>query len=550
MRRTLVALLTALLIVALPHGEAASMPIPTPAEAIDYFGFQLDYFGSAYEAGDFGEIRPEDLERFDELAAQLDAIDPDGGAAADAAIGQFIMRLVVFLQELATRDGADPVLVQEVGMIASIATGPMPVGAPVAPVATQPVTTPPVTVPATAPQTVPVTAAPVATSVPVTAPPVTVAPATQPPSTVAVVAERTAAGGSRGITINPLHILAVIAAVAIVAIASYAGPRWYRSRLPKPTGRPGFHDLMDVSRRLAGAGSGMEVEEMAVRQAMRLTAARSGAFVRHRERRLSVGFETDDGLLVGERLRDGLLDRVVGAGHEVMQISATEPSIRNLPASILAAPVFVGGVVHGTVVLVRPVDDPFTDDDLRMLTDLKPIFGAAFEQVQHTEQVRAEALADGLTGVRNRRALDLAIADRGAAPFAAVMVDLDHFKTVNDTHGHQAGDDLLRSVANRLVANVRPGDEVYRYGGEEFAVVLPDTHEETAAEVAERVRIALEATPFLVGPARIEHRATASLGVASGTDGTAVFGRADQALYEAKRSGRNRVVIAAPAPAL
>ena len=122
------------------------------------------------------------------------------------------------------------------------------------------------------------------------------------------------------------------------------------------------------------------------------------------------------------------------------------------------------------------------------------------------------------------------------------MVDLDHFKSVNDLHGHPAGDALLRGVSAVMRERVRPGDRVYRLGGEEFCVLLQRTSMEEAAEVAERVRSAIAGGAFSIGrPDPL--RATASFGVAStgDLDGPALIARADEALYAAKQSGRNRV---------
>lgn len=513
------------------------MPFPEPDLVMMASAVRNDVntFRDALDAGKFGVPIDGDRERFDDLDRRLADLEGRGDSLTELDLFPLIDEFMVLLLELAGRPGADPVTVARVSLMSGIDLTPVPLP-------TVPPTVPPTTQVATAPATT----AP-ATTAPVTAP-AEVAPLAAPavtPSTIAPTAEPGPTGPASAASGWSFQtwLLLVIAGAALLSIVLYTAERWHRHRLPKPTGRPGFHDLLDVSRRLAGAGSTDEVEEMAVRQAMRLTGATAGAFIRHRDRRLSIGFETEANMLVGDRLRDGALDRVVGTGNELMQVSSTEPSIRNLPASLLAAPVYLAGSVVGAVVLVRDAADPFGDHDLRMITDLKPIVGAALEQVHHTQNVRAEALADGLTGVRNRRALDLAVAELGDGVFAAVMVDLDHFKSVNDTYGHQAGDELLRAVAARLVANVRPGDQVYRYGGEEFSIVMPDTAEATAAEVAERVRIALEATPFLLGPTRIEHRATASLGVASGRDGTQVFAHADAALYEAKRTGRNRVML-------
>jgi two-component system cell cycle response regulator len=125
-----------------------------------------------------------------------------------------------------------------------------------------------------------------------------------------------------------------------------------------------------------------------------------------------------------------------------------------------------------------------------------------------------------------------------------VVVDIDHFKDVNDSYGHDAGDEVLRSIAQRVLGNIRSFDMASRMGGEEFVVVMPDTPQEDALAAAERLRARIAETPIAtVGGRTVQ--VTASLGVAAsyrGDTGAALLKRADQALYAAKRDGRNRVV--------
>jgi diguanylate cyclase (GGDEF)-like protein len=128
------------------------------------------------------------------------------------------------------------------------------------------------------------------------------------------------------------------------------------------------------------------------------------------------------------------------------------------------------------------------------------------------------------------------------------IVDIDHFKRVNDVHGHSAGDAVLTEVADQLQALARGGDAVARIGGEEFAWIMPETNLPVAFDVAERVREAIAATDY--GDAT---EVTISVGISElgdATSGDALYKRADAALYEAKRSGRNRTVRHPPGPAL
>lgn len=124
------------------------------------------------------------------------------------------------------------------------------------------------------------------------------------------------------------------------------------------------------------------------------------------------------------------------------------------------------------------------------------------------------------------------------------MLDIDHFKLVNDHYGHQAGDRVLQAVADLILLNVRPVDSVCRYGGEELAVILPETGEEGAAMVAERIRERV-AGAGIVAPSGEAIQVTVSIGVAgfplAAADAAALIGVADTALYSAKRDGRNRV---------
>jgi len=168
---------------------------------------------------------------------------------------------------------------------------------------------------------------------------------------------------------------------------------------------------------------------------------------------------------------------------------------------------------------------------------------------------RAEKLAalDPLTSVANRRRFDefiataVEISHEDGTPLCLIMTDIDHFKVVNDTYGHSAGDKVLKAFADLISTSVRANDLVARYGGEEFAIVLPRTATGNAFDIAERIRAKFELGGGNDDSVALElGRLTASFGVAEIRDGeapSALIERADQMLYEAKRKGRNRTVI-------
>lgn len=161
---------------------------------------------------------------------------------------------------------------------------------------------------------------------------------------------------------------------------------------------------------------------------------------------------------------------------------------------------------------------------------------------------------DPLTGVGNRAAMnealtrEIELARRNRTPLALLVVDLDHFKAINDSYGHNIGDLVLKSSAQRLENALRSTDQVFRYGGEEFVIVLSQTDQQGAALVAERLRRAISRNPIFSETADIH--VTASLGVAhyrEGMSGEILFQQADEALYQAKRDGRDRTVVAGQA---
>ena len=174
--------------------------------------------------------------------------------------------------------------------------------------------------------------------------------------------------------------------------------------------------------------------------------------------------------------------------------------------------------------------------------------------VEHinTQELIDAALTDPLTGLHNRRGLEgrseaLHFRPGGATVTQVwIMVDIDHFKRVNDTYGHEAGDEVLKAVAEALRSTARVADIVARFGGEEFVLVLPDTSAEMAARIAERLRLAIEALSTDVDGQVI--RVTASFGVAQRAAQESqleVLERADAALFSSKKDGRNRVTMSA-----
>jgi len=175
---------------------------------------------------------------------------------------------------------------------------------------------------------------------------------------------------------------------------------------------------------------------------------------------------------------------------------------------------------------------------------------AALER--NLENAILDSTMDGLTGVANRKSFDAVIrksagdAMNSGEELALLMIDIDHFKTVNDSWGHQTGDIVLRHLAITLQKAVRGGDFVARYGGEEFAVILPRTDGKAAVSVAENIRLALAREPLLLDLTPPMTPITVSIGAACYEPGESLaqwVGKADAALYSAKRDGRDRVEL-------
>jgi diguanylate cyclase len=194
-------------------------------------------------------------------------------------------------------------------------------------------------------------------------------------------------------------------------------------------------------------------------------------------------------------------------------------------------------------------------DEMRhQIEDSRREVGALKDQL---EKVQGEALTDPLTSLRNRRGFERATATllagrpEGLAGCALIMADIDHFKRVNDTYGHLLGDQVIRAIAQILHSNIKGRDIAARLGGEEFAILLPDTDLKAAMTLAEQIRSAVGRGRLRrTGSSEFIDQVTISLGTACGMAHEAVeslLDRADQALYQAKQSGRNRVATAAVA---
>jgi two-component system, cell cycle response regulator len=211
------------------------------------------------------------------------------------------------------------------------------------------------------------------------------------------------------------------------------------------------------------------------------------------------------------------------------------------------------GSTNGTFVNDTPADrTPLKDGDyLRVGNCLFRFLAGGNVEADYHEELYRLAINDALTGLYNKRYLmdylqrELARSARYGRPLTLILFDIDHFKAINDTMGHLAGDLTLRDLAGRLRSEISGDDLLARYGGEEFAVVLPETKLESGAELSESLRQAVEKHPFAFEGR--PYSVTISLGVASTQGNEALspqdlIARADERLYRAKNDGRNRVV--------
>jgi two-component system cell cycle response regulator len=201
--------------------------------------------------------------------------------------------------------------------------------------------------------------------------------------------------------------------------------------------------------------------------------------------------------------------------------------------------------------LQRPLAEAVLDARVMAVLRVKGLHDALLEA---NRRLARQALTDDLTGLANRRhgahqlGREIALCVRHGRQLALMHVDIDHFKVINDTHGHQAGDQVLIEVARRLLAGMRGGDELARWGGDEFVALLPDTDEAGALRAAERLRAAVRTTPIEF--AGIVLDVTVSVGWAhwSGDTPDDLLARADKALYVAKDAGRNGIFPASASP--
>jgi diguanylate cyclase (GGDEF)-like protein len=264
---------------------------------------------------------------------------------------------------------------------------------------------------------------------------------------------------------------------------------------------------------------------------------------------------------IGETMsvNDGLSGRALASGKAVV-VRDVAADTDYLPGftetrSEMVLPLISFGEKLGALVLESVQPDAFQAADVQPLESVADIVATAIQNANYFEKVKALAYVDGLTGVYNRRffeqriAEELERADRYKNTLSVLMVDIDHFKKLNDEFGHLLGDEVLRQVSAIFTAQLRKADLVCRYGGEEFAILVPETSGENAMGVADKLRRMVETHPFPGVPRPV----TISLGVAEfpaqGTTRDEVVKAADTALYASKQAGRNRVTAATAVPA-
>ena len=303
-----------------------------------------------------------------------------------------------------------------------------------------------------------------------------------------------------------------------------------------------------IGRTFASSLDRAAVLELALKTAVDAVQASGG--------RLSVTSVEDESLT--ETLHEGSLAGLEDAIQEAETLAlqngglGEEQAARTSVAAVALSVAGSSGPPHGVITVARR-GRAFTDDDREVLRSLGVEAALALENIELHFQVSRQAVTDELTGLANhgrfQELLDAEIEQvrRYHHPLGLIMLDIDDFKAVNDTYGHQQGDAVLRQVASVLRENSRDADSPARYGGEELSLILPHTDLEGAFAIADRIRVAVEGLRVARTDGHGVLRVTTSVGVTSSTVGDKhrLIADADGALYEAKRRGKNRTVSAA-----
>jgi diguanylate cyclase (GGDEF)-like protein len=239
-------------------------------------------------------------------------------------------------------------------------------------------------------------------------------------------------------------------------------------------------------------------------------------------------------------------------GYGVLAALKSEPQLKDIPVVFLTSRAGMEDVVAGLRggahdYLKKPFE---TVELLARVGSAASVKRLQDELRERNAELNRLSRADALTGLFNRRHLDESLdreyadARRYVQPLCVLLFDLDHFKLVNDTHGHPAGDAVLRSFADRLVGQLRAGDTAGRWGGEEFLVILPRTDLDGGLEVAERIRAATAAEPVVVEGSTIAVTVSGGCALGPGNSVQALVDLADNCMYQAKVAGRDRIVTA------
>lgn len=334
--------------------------------------------------------------------------------------------------------------------------------------------------------------------------------------------------------------------------------------------------VFTAARAFGGVVKRDEAVRVALKTAQKVAPARASAFVEvvkvsgqdHLVVRGALGegaevFETPE--LKGEGLRlddETWVGRAISQGTLLPHTPLSQAGVRRGVLTVdderaagfgdlRAVPLFAQGERIGALIVASPEGVRFSRSHLDSIGVVADLAGVAFAGAGYYETLERAATTDGLTGLYNRRTLNERFAEaalraeRTGNPLSVILGDVDHFKSVNDTYGHQVGDDVLVGVARTLLRCARATDIVARYGGEEFCLVCEHTDASGAAHLAERIRRSIAQLRFDtdLGPLEV----TSSFGVATlgdhGDDTESLLKSADEALYRAKEKGRNRVVI-------